>query len=106
MLNPSGHVEDARLETDPQVLVEARTKIRIPLRLHQMMEDAHLSLVVGLPGNLRRAIGAELGIPGLPVAGTGEFRPDLPRTRFARGIRLASIAARDCRAPRQEGEAH
>src|SRR5207249_7403386 len=64
---------DACLHAGWRVLVEASLKTGCPLWLKQIVEDAHLRLVVGPPLDLLGTDGRELAVGGRAVAGAVEL---------------------------------
>src|SRR5215208_1270663 len=70
----------------------------------QVVEHAHLRLVVGAAPDLPGAGPAELAVAGIPVAQRGELRPHLPRLGLALGP--AAVPAWGPGVERQVREAH
>src|SRR5215510_10091912 len=97
-----GCVEQAGFETEAQVFVEPCPQMGLALWLEQVMECAHLGLVVGALPDLRRAGRAQLA-----VAGVAKTRRHQPRSnQGAVRCRLALMAGGNARACGQVTEAH
>src|SRR5215212_9320190 len=65
---------DAGVHVGRRVLVEPRAQVGRALRLEEIVEDAHLRLVVGPALDLGRAGGAEARVVGRAVAQGVELR--------------------------------
>src|SRR5262249_17137249 len=99
---PSARVEDARLETEPETLVEPDRHVRPALWREQVVEGPHLGSVVAAGEQLECAAQRELAVRGTAVAGGGELRLDPGGIGGTPG--LAGVPARRARSRRHVTE--
>src|SRR5215213_4852633 len=109
-------VDDSGVHSGGGGVLEARAQVGHALREEEVVERAHLGLVVRALCDLLRAVERELRVVGLAEAHAREFRLHAPHLgfdefgRLALGffedeVRLAVIALRRARLPRHPAEA-
>src|SRR5205085_9165615 len=100
-------VENTCFQTEAQILVEARAQVGCALRLIELMERAHLGLVVCALPDFDGAIRAQLAIARIAVLQRVERRthPRLLRRTAAR-LRLTMKLSRHARVRRHVRETH
>src|SRR5437879_12820686 len=86
----SSRVEDAGLEAEAQVLVQANPRVGLTLRFVELVESAHLGFVVGTGPDLRWAADAKLPVAGGAVPGGGQAR-DEPRHDLRLDLRALEV---------------
>src|SRR6188472_1206499 len=89
-------MDDSRLETEAQVLLEPDMEVGLALRREHVVERPHLGLVVGSGPDLPRAAEAQLAVGGVAVALGGELRLHADGVVLVRG--LAAVPSRGARA--------
>src|SRR5437016_12324303 len=96
-----GDVEDAGLQTEAQIFVEACAQMFLALRFVEIVESADRGFVVGAATDLARTERAQLTVARVIEARRDEARPNQRRIRF----RLTMITNGNLRAWRKIREA-
>ena len=75
----SARVENACVEAEAQVFVEPHAEIGFPLRLSEIVERAHLGLIVRALEDLGRHAAAQLAVSRIAIPNRCELRADARR---------------------------
>ena len=85
-------MEDSRLETEAQILIQPDSQVRIALRGEHIVERSHFRFIISTGADLNGATVAQLAIRRRPIALRRELR--LHAQRIVGVHRLTPIPAR------------